>query len=183
MSTQESEVASTLVLAHRGQGHRACHDQLPAASSTDRNLVTVTYTQPPDAWLEPWHDCVDEPFDRHALVTVGERRVSAQNIPTGPTVEIIDHPEDFRATSAAVGWILDSWDGSDARSTVCFDSLGRLLDHADPPAVSRYLEALTSRIQASGATLHFHLDPAACEDRTLEALESVFDAVVGPDAR
>ena len=63
-------------------------------------------------------------------------------------------------------------------TAVCVDSLGALFQYADREQVFQLIHALGERCAESAAAMHFHLDPAAVDDRTVAVLSLLMDAVV-----
>jgi len=63
-------------------------------------------------------------------------------------------------------------------TAVCVDSLGALLQYADREQVFQFIHTLGERCAESSAAMHFHLDPAAVDDRTVAAVSLLMDAVV-----
>lgn len=45
----------------------------------------------------------------------------------------------------------------------------------------RFLHLLTRRLSLAGAIAHFHLDPETCDEKTIETLRPLFDAVLEVD--
>lgn len=76
-----------------------------------------------------------------------------------------------------MGRVLDTFDDAD-RVTLCFDSLTAFLQYVDVADAYRYLHALIERLWSAGAVGHFHVDPGAHGEETLDALTGLFDAVV-----
>ncbi|WP_254839938.1 DUF835 domain-containing protein [Natronomonas marina] len=63
-------------------------------------------------------------------------------------------------------------------TAVCFDSVGALLQYVDREQVFQFVHSLAERCAESSASMHFHLDPAAVDERTVSALSTLMDAVV-----
>lgn len=63
------------------------------------------------------------------------------------------------------------------------DSLTTLLQHVDLRRSFRFLQAMTTRLAEPDATVHYHLDPAAHDAKTINTLKQLFDAVVEVDHR
>ena len=63
-------------------------------------------------------------------------------------------------------------------TAVCVDSLGALFQYADREQVFQLIHTLGERCAESSAAMHFHLDPAAVDDRTVAAVSLLMDAVV-----
>jgi len=122
--------------------------------------------------------------ERKGLVSVGDetRSASAEGGPdfSGPVaVDAVDDPGNLREIGLSVSRFCERWD--DASITVCFDSLGDLLAHANDDAAFRFTTLLNKRLDAAGATAHFHLDPDAHEDSVVNTFGSIFDDVVRPE--
>ena len=66
-------------------------------------------------------------------------------------------------------------------TAVCFDPFGALLQYTDREQVFQFVHGLAERCAESSATMHFHLDPAAVDERTVAALSTLMDAVVDVD--
>lgn len=64
----------------------------------------------------------------------------------------------------------------------CVDSVTTLLQYVDVRECYRFLNTATGRFQAADVDAHFHLQPAAHEDRTVAILASLFDDVVDAEA-
>lgn len=64
---------------------------------------------------------------------------------------------------------------------VCFDALSPLLDDIGLPRTFRFMNRLLPELQERDVTAHFHFDPAANDRQTLDAITTVFDAVVRAD--
>jgi hypothetical protein len=56
--------------------------------------------------------------------------------------------------------------------------VGALLQYANREQVFRLIHTLGERCAESAAAMHFHLDPAAVNDRTVAVLSLLMDAVV-----
>jgi hypothetical protein len=122
--------------------------------------------------------------ERKGLVSVGDeaRSASAEGGPDfsgSVAIDAVDDPGNLREIGLSVSRFCERWD--DARITVCFDSLGDLLAHANDDATFRFTTLLNKRLDAAGATAHFHLDPDAHEDSVVNTFGSIFDDVVRPE--
>jgi hypothetical protein len=67
-------------------------------------------------------------------------------------------------------------------TAVCVDGLGSLLGRADREPVFQFVHSLAERCAESSAAMHYHLDPAAVDDRSVAALSTLMDAVVRVEA-
>ncbi len=121
---------------------------------------------------------------REGLISVGDevRSASTDGGPdfSGPlAVDAVTDPGDLRGIGLSVSRFCERW--NDADIVVCFDSLGDLLDHASDGGAFRFTTLLNKRLQAAGATAHFHLDASDHEDSVVNTFASIFDEVVRPD--
>jgi hypothetical protein len=129
--------------------------------------VGVLYRGSPADWVERHEDA----FPRGAFgVAVGGSS-------TALGVETVDSPDDLTGLEIAVAEAVD-----EEPVAFCLDSLTTLLQYADTDRACRFVHALTTRLSAAGATAHFHLDPAAVDDRTVDTLLSFVDASVRLDS-
>ena len=66
-------------------------------------------------------------------------------------------------------------------TVVCVDSLGALLQYVDREQAFQFVHTLGERCAESSSAMHFHLDPAAVDERTVATLSLLMDAVVDVD--
>jgi hypothetical protein len=66
-------------------------------------------------------------------------------------------------------------------TVVCVDSLGALLQYVDREQAFQFVHTLGERCAESSSAMHFHLDPAAVDERTVATLSLPMDAVVDVD--
>jgi len=177
---------SVLLLADAGDG--------AATSATCDDLLAEGPSDVPTAELRVSFSAADvgprvsEGDDRRpdlkGLISVGDeaRSATAEGAPdfSGPVaIDAVDDPGNLREIGLSVSRFCERWD--DARITVCFDSLGDLLTHASDDAAFRFTTLLNKRLDAAGATAHFHLDPDAHEDSVVNTFGSIFDDIVRPE--
>lgn len=79
---------------------------------------------------------------------------------------------------ATIGQSMDRWLNAEAGGDphVCFDSLTTLLQYVDVRPTYQYLHTLLPRLTTGGALAHFHMDPGANDERTIQIIRSLFDA-------
>ncbi|WP_336134944.1 DUF7504 family protein [Natronomonas amylolytica] len=99
----------------------------------------------------------------------------------GPRIDTLDigtdvEPNDLTGQGIAITEALS------AGTEVCFDSLTALLQYADRERSFQFLHSLGERCVDASATIHYHLDPATTDDRTVAALSMLMDAVVDTEA-
>jgi hypothetical protein len=97
----------------------------------------------------------------------------------GPdSLETVSNPGDLTGIGITVSEVLQQWSASDEPIVSCFRSLTSLLQYADLQTAYKFLHVLTGRFETAGVRSHFHLDPGAHDDQTVNTLTSLFDAVV-----
>lgn len=151
----------------------------------DRTLW-ITYTRSPDDKLTSWCDYRTEAFpSRMGVIVVGDQTrattTAESGIPTqagGPVIRSVADPTDLTGLSIELSQFFDSWTTGEGRFTICFDSLTPLLVYVSVDRAYRFLHTLTSRVEALGATAHYHLDPEAHDVQTVSRLASLFDEIV-----
>ena len=95
----------------------------------------------------------------------------------GPWIATVSSPGDLTGLGVRIEQALSTWAETPAPVELCFHSLTTLLQYVDERAAFRFCHALTRRVDTTGASAHFHLDPAAVDDRTVKTLASLFDRV------
>lgn len=178
--------ARTLLLLESGgpEADAACADLLSVVPSDDAYYLSVTYDESPDERVNVWRANVGEQPAETGVIAVGETsRSAAIGRPQGPgpapvTVNPVGDPSDLTGLAMAIGAYLDAWDEADATPVVCFHSITSLLFHADVDRAFRFLHATTGRLRDIGAVAHYHLDPNAYQESTLNAFAALFDATV-----
>lgn len=182
--------ARTLLLLESGgpEADAACADLLSVIPPEEAHYLSVTFDEPADDRVNVWRTHVGEQPAETGVIAVGETsRSAAVGRPQGPgptpvTVNPVADPSDLTGLAMAIGAYLDAWDTAEATPVVCFHSITSLLFHADVERAFRFLHATTGRLRDIGAVAHYHLDPNAYEESTLNAFAALFDAVVEIEA-
>lgn len=167
----------------------ACRSRLSVGAPEEARLLVVTLTGTAQDCLHRWEDAHDGAMPADVgVVTVGgragERDQSGGTEPTQVTaggITNVGSAGDLTGIGIAVSEYLAEW-GTDRPTVLCFDSITTLLQYTDIQAVFRFLHVLTRRSEQAGARAHFHLDPAAHDDRTVHIITSLFDRVIEPGA-
>lgn len=179
------DVTSILLLAS-DQHHEseACTSLLAAAAPGDTQYLCVTVDDTPDDRLDEWRANIGELPAETGIIAVGEQtRTAAAASDAGPgttpvTIDTLADPSDLTGLAMAIGAYLDAWGDISRTPVVCFDSITSLLFHSDEERVFRFLHATTGRLRNLGAVAHYHLDPGAFDEATVNMFSSLFDAVV-----
>lgn len=164
----------------------ACLDLLMVDAPSQEDVLYITFTGTMNDRLSAWRNRVDgEPPAKVGLICVGEMTRSAashSNVSrssAGPvSITTISDPGDLTGIGITLNEYLSQWDGDGNRLVGCFDSLTSLLQYTDIDAAFRFLHVVTGRFTAAGAVGHYHLDPSAHDDQTVNSLIGLFDAVV-----
>jgi hypothetical protein len=86
-------------------------------------------------------------------------------------------PSNLRAIGTSISRVCDVWADEGYQVTVCFDSLTDVLAVVEPAIAFRFFHALIGRLDAVGATAHFHVDPRAHDEHLLRTFEEIMGQV------
>lgn len=185
--------SNVLLLSESLDGHEdeACSDLLSTADPERTDLLAVSLMGSPDSRLDAYRRAA--PGGRLpakvAIVTSGDVTRSAAAASTGTNTVLgpggaqiattsVSEPGDLTGIGMKVSKCLDSWADDGNQTVVCFHSLTVLLQYVDLQKAFQFLHVLTKRVESAGGVAHFHLDPAACDDRTAATIRSLFDTVL-----
>lgn len=138
----------------------------------ERAVLWITYTRSPSACVESFPDGVGDPS--FSIIAVGETATTDTDALGDVSVETVSAPADLTGLGITLSQMLSETDDV----TLCFDSLSALLQYVDRETAYEFLHAVTGQLYAAGATAHFHLDPTAHDRQTVDALASLFDAII-----
>ena len=170
-----------------------CSSLLSAVPDERADVLSVTFNESPDDQRERWRrdGGPTEPANLGFVVVGGDvRSAAAVQAPTdgptigdvGPTVTTVSSPGDLTGIGIELGHFFEDWADDGNALVLCFRSLTTFLQYADLRSVYRFVHVLTGRVRNAGGLAHFHLDPSAHDQRTINTLQGLFDAVVEPDA-
>lgn len=172
------------------RGEEGCMELSTLVAPERASVLVVTAVQTPDDRLDAWRTRVDEGLpDRMAFVEIGGATRSAGTgtstieDPAGGTIPVEPVPEPGNLTRLGVVMTnhLNRWEGDSGDIVVCFRPLTTLLQYADVRKVFRFLHELVRHSKTAGAVAHYHLDPTAHDEQTINRLKTLFNAVVEPD--
>lgn len=171
-----------------GDEEGTCAELLHPETADEQNMLLVSYTKSPDAQLRRWRNHTDSRPANLGVVTVEDstRSVAAANgsDAMGPgqnrPVETVSSPNDLTGLGIRITEFLTQWE-DDRQTVVCFDSLTALLQYVELETAYEFLHIITGRLAAVDAVAHFHMDPGAHDDQTVESIVSLMDAVVEID--
>lgn len=179
--------AKTILLLASDQMYEAdaCGALLSVAAPEDAQYLSITLDDTPDDRLDEWRANVGELPAETGVIAVGEKtRSTAASTPqSGPsggfvTVDTVGNPSDLTGLAIAIGGYLDAWKNTERTPVVCFHSISSLLFHADQSRVFRFLHSSIGRLRNIGAIAHYHLDPIAYDESTINTFGALFDAVI-----
>ncbi|WP_244605296.1 helix-turn-helix transcriptional regulator [Halorussus halobius] len=163
-------------------GNRACLELLAATSPPESaNVAAVTYTPPPETWVSDWRTHVDglpaELAFIHANTVEATGAEGESGVPDDVPVSRVD-PNQPMDIVAPLSEQLTRWEGNGNQTLVAVQTLTILLEYVDFDTAFRYLHILTHRVQAADAIGFYHMDPDIHDEETVNALKTLFDAVV-----
>lgn len=152
----------------------------------DRTVLLVVYGHDPATVRETWIDRVDRTPERLGVVGVGpvERPLDGDGRTTAngrDVLTVVRDPADIAGLGITLSLYLDDWAADDAPTLLDFHSVTAMLDHVDTEVAFRFFHVLTRRLEKTGTSGQFHLDPAVHGETTVRTLEPVFDTVVERD--
>ncbi|WP_276258735.1 DUF7504 family protein [Haloglomus litoreum] len=173
------DASPVLVMAAAGAGSvdAVCRSLLAPTDGTEQALV-LSLTDGVDGCLERLGDTAGL-STVHVITT--RQGPSATTVTAGETTEIvtrrIDDPSDLPRLGIAASRTVTGADG-EGRFRVCIDSLTAMLQYADRGRVYRFVQVLQDRLAQADTVAHYHMNPAAHDEQTVETLRQLFDAVV-----
>ena len=169
-----------------GDADGACAELMCPADPSSQNVLWVAYAGSPDAQLDRFRETTTQQPTNVGIVSVEDstRSVAASNgdggFGAGP-VDTVSNPNDLTGVGISITEFLRRWMDNDARTVVCFDSLTAMLQYADVETAYEFLHVVVSRVYATDAVAHFHMDPGAHDRRTVAQVSSLMDAVIELD--
>lgn len=191
---EECDDATSVLLlssAMSTESDDVCADMLCPTDGGEQNALWVAYTKSPDAQVRRYRAHAGGKPANIGIVSVdnGARSAAAMGGgnadagpagPGGPT-ETVTNPNDLTGLGIRITEYLQEWHNAGGRTVVCFDSLTALLQYVDLKTAYEFLHVLSGRLAAVDAFAHFHMDPSAHDDRAVEIVTSLFDAVIELD--
>ena len=161
-----------------------CVDLLTVDPPAEEDVLFVTFVESPDERLDVWRSRAGHELPaRVGFVDVDdETRSAAAAGPVeapggGVTVRSVASPADLTDVGIKVSTFLGDWEGDGNRTLLCFQSVTTMLQYVDLHRAFRFLHVLTGRVRATDGLAHYHLDPTAHDERTINTLKTLFDGV------
>jgi len=169
-----------------GAEPRLCLDLLTPDGSTDVHALAVLFTQSPGEHVDTWRRVAGGYPTRMRVVAVDADSRSGQSPgeadETDRAVERVGSPHNLTQLGVRITDCLDEWDGVVDRPTVvCFQSITTLLQYVDIEGAVEFLGVVTERCAATDAVAHYHVDPQAHDDDTIDRLADLFGTTLAFD--
>lgn len=184
----EGENVLVLASAEDDGGDAYCSERLAPSDAASPNALLISLSESPDRRFDAVIRrgvgrpagvaivCCDETRGAVAASSTSGAGHGPGLIP-GPWTATVGSPADLTGLGVRIRQVLSSWEHDPAPVEVCFHDLETLLGHVDDRAAFRFCHAVTRHVRSAGATSHFHLDPDAVGERTLNTLRPLFDRV------
>jgi hypothetical protein len=174
-----TDTSPVLVLAEAGIDAEGtvCRSLLSPEPHETQQVVTLSLTEGVDGCLERLGET--EGLKRIHVITSRQGASATAVTTSGSTnlvTERVPDPSDLPRLGMAVSKAVTAADIGRVR--VCIDSLTALLQYVDRGRVYRFVQVLQDRLNTSNTVAHYHLNPAAHDQQTVETLRQLFEAVV-----
>jgi hypothetical protein len=164
-----------------------CTGLLSTVPYNRANVLGVTFDPRGTDRLDAWEFEGEVPA-QVSIITVGDftrssasRPVEDSSPPERVQIDTVANPDDLTTLGLRIGEQLSEWETAGGQSIVCFHSLTDLLENTELNQVFQFLHVLMGRLSSAGAISHFHLDSRTSDDRTVNTLRPLFDAVLEVD--
>jgi hypothetical protein len=170
-STTDLDGATNILLEEPPMPHgRDFCTELLLAGASEPDVLFVSYTRQAA-------DCVaqvaDEPVGNVGVITVGDGSATLDD--DDVWTERVSTASDLTGLGIKIDEVLGTWDGP---VHVCFDSLTSMLQYVDYQMAYEFVHAVSGKINAAGARVHFHIDPNAHDDDEVAGITSLLDATI-----
>jgi hypothetical protein len=138
-------------------------------------LLGVCLSDRPTDWYEEWCEALGTDPAAAAVITTPE--LTGEDDPNGVEVKTVATPANLTGIGVKTTPYLSRWD--DAVTVV--EPLTVLFQYADTREVYQFLHVLLAQLRTNGGEVQVYVDPMVEDERTIELLKSLFDAVVEYD--
>ncbi|WP_435067631.1 DUF7504 family protein [Haloplanus sp. C73] len=187
---EASRPSATLLLADAEATVDAHLDVVPAAT----NVLVVTTGRSMRDVVESWRRRAGIPatlgivtyaeFDRSASRDAGDASPPARRSLSGGDITLtsMSDPSNLQRLGTAVTLHLDEWEDTDRETLVYLDALGPFIDASDTESAFQFLHLLVQSAEQLSAEVLVRIDPEVVDERTIRTVQSLFDAVLEPEA-
>jgi hypothetical protein len=175
VASEVEGAASVLILRPQSAaGADAAWKRALVDDSESVGLLGVCLSDRPEDWYEGWCDVLGtEPTA--ALITTPE--LAGDDIPDGVEVKTVATPSNLTGIGVKTTPYLNRWE----EVVTVVEPLTVLCQYADTREVYQFLHVLLTRVRSSSGEVQVYVDPMVEDERTIELLKSLFDAVVEYD--
>ena len=181
---------SILVLSPTFSGTEpaTCGDLLSHDGESECHALCVTFMRSPEDHLVNWrrHGTLPEHVtfvnvDASATSNAMRDTQREYEVPDDVDVDVeeVPSPENLTRLGVRTTNAMESLTDAvtDRKIAVCFDSITALLQYVDIDQAFRFFHVLTDKFDEVDACAHFHMDPGAHDDETIQTIQAVFDGV------
>ncbi|MFW5938277.1 MAG: DUF7504 family protein [Halanaeroarchaeum sp.] len=160
-----------------------CEQALTVGPAEQRAELLVRFTDEDSLRIEMGDGHNNRQPAKRGTIVIGDGMEARTLAREGPdfddpvvTDAILD-PTNLQALGTSISRFCQVWAGEGHHITVCFDSLSDVLAAVEPETASQFVHVLAKRLDAVGATAHFHVDPDAHDEGVLGPFEDALDGV------
>ncbi|WP_254762294.1 DUF7504 family protein [Natrinema marinum] len=161
------------------------HNMLLSPDTSEPTDILVLTFRSPDQWLRAWAGDPATHEGRIGIITLDESPSEpGRQFDDVTTVSV--NPADLTGIGMKLSDYLSSRNHADTETVICVESITELLQYTNRKSLFRFLRVITRRIEHVEGIAHFHLDPAAHDQETVNTIKLPFDAIVdigGPDEK
>ncbi|MFB6131010.1 MAG: hypothetical protein ABEJ28_09345 [Salinigranum sp.] len=190
MNVPDTATATLLVVPSISPADKTvCTDLLVRGTEEPPNVLHVDFVRTPRERVRDWQLSDSHPADLAILHVDTYTRGADAGAEAGadtyselsPVVETIQNPSDLTGLGVALTKCLERWEDDERPGRVCFHSISALLHYVDLSAAFQFLNVVRGQLARADVTGHFHVQPGAHGDKTLNKLYPLFDAIVEVD--
>ncbi len=178
-----------LAPALHGSAETGCGLLLSVGDAERAALLSVGTGRAPEAVLSTWREHVGDGPERAAFVLLGGSTRSAASVTSvddavadgAVSVHSVADPGNLTDVGIVTSSYLAEWDREGRSVVLCFRTLTTLLQYVRLETAFQFLHELTNRVRATDGVAHYHMDPSAHDERTVNTLVALFDAVAELD--
>lgn len=137
-------------------------------------VLGILLSDRPAEWYDEWSGLLGTEPEAAAITTP---ELSSGDDPDGVEVKTVATPANLTGIGAKATPYVSRWD--DVVAVV--DPLTVLLQYAGTREIYQFLHVLLTQLRTSGGEVQVYVDPMVEDERTVELLKSLFDAVVEYD--
>lgn len=179
-----------LAPALHGSAESGCGMLLAVGGAERASLLSIGTGRSPEDVLSAWREHVGAHSpERAAFVLLGGSTRSAASVSSlddgiadgSVSVHSVADPGNLTDVGIVTNSYLSEWDREGRSVVVCFRTITTLLQYVRLETAFRFLHELTNHVRATDGVAHYHMDPSAHDERTVNTLVALFDAVAELD--